>query len=37
MLSSYLFSNEAIYIFAKLLVLAAVLLLWLVARSYPVV
>lgn len=36
MLSSYLFSNSTIYILAKVVVLALVLLVWLTVNSYPV-
>lgn len=37
MLSSYLFPDGAIYVLVKLMVLAAVLLVWLTIKSYPVI
>jgi hypothetical protein len=37
MLSTYFFPDSTLYIFAKLLVLALVLLLWLTVKSSPVV
>ena len=37
MLSSYLFHSGALYILSKLLVLAFVMMLWFVIKSYPVI